>query len=673
MLGTQDSHLPLPLAQARLVDESSYIPPPPSYRASVHDQPSLDLPQRIEQKLAQYNASENICKRWLFEIASVATSAICMGAIIGLLHYLDNQSLSKWPLGLTIITILSKIASAALILPISEAIGQLKWTWFHGKKSRDAFDFEIFDKASRGAWGSVMLLCRTKGRSLAALGALLTVLLLAIDSFFQQVTDMPERWKLQGASSIPRSIQYTPSVVLAYDNTWDDTPITQMNQDLKRALDPFFYDQNGTRPLATENGTQATIPLLCPTSKCEWPDYQSLGICSACEDVSYLLDYSCIRMKMDWIRNSTGPGTEDTYPTGIACGYFLNATSESPVLMSGYRVENFTNSSYGETLLMRTLPLVTNPTREALYGGSINFKHINYPLMDALIVSAADGTADSVYRKARPVAHECMLSWCVKTFRSSYAWGGYEEEVVETFMNTTQAQYPWSTERLSVDSTLIGFDNDITIVPPNIEHNIAGFGVSNDTFVNTVIVLDEVFPSLITVSNPLAERYVKIRTSFTDQVMFREVRFNPWLAPNNVTNHMERIAEAMTNTVRSDPNSHELIIGTAFSRETYVMVHWAWLTFPITMLLFSIVFLGATMVKTSQQKYSDIGTYKSSAIPTLMYGLPREIQRDFTTSAVSSRAFSRRSKKVRIRLNPKQGWRVSGQMYLQPTVPSSNT
>ncbi|EFQ91110.1 hypothetical protein PTT_12140 [Pyrenophora teres f. teres 0-1] len=611
MLGTQDSHLPLPLAQARLVDESSYIPPPPSYRASVHDQPSLDLPQRIEQKLAQYNASENICKRWLFEIASVATSAICMGAIIGLLHYLDNQSLSKWPLGLTIITILSKIASAALILPISEAIGQLKWTWFHGKKSRDAFDFEIFDKASRGAWGSVMLLCRTKGRSLAALGALLTVLLLAIDSFFQQVTDMPERWKLQGASSIPRSIQYTPSVVLAYDNTWDDTPITQMNQDLKRALDPFFYDQNGTRPLATENG--------------------------------------------------------------IACGYFLNATSESPVLMSGYRVENFTNSSYGETLLMRTLPLVTNPTREALYGGSINFKHINYPLMDALIVSAADGTADSVYRKARPVAHECMLSWCVKTFRSSYAWGGYEEEVVETFMNTTQAQYPWSTERLSVDSTLIGFDNDITIVPPNIEHNIAGFGVSNDTFVNTVIVLDEVFPSLITVSNPLAERYVKIRTSFTDQVMFREVRFNPWLAPNNVTNHMERIAEAMTNTVRSDPNSHELIIGTAFSRETYVMVHWAWLTFPITMLLFSIVFLGATMVKTSQQKYSDIGTYKSSAIPTLMYGLPREIQRDFTTSAVSSRAFSRRSKKVRIRLNPKQGWRVSGQMYLQPTVPSSNT
>jgi hypothetical protein len=70
--------------------------------------------------------------------------------------------------------------------------------------------------------------------------------------------------------------------------------------------------------------------------------------------------------------------------------------------MSGYRVENSTDLPYGETLLMRTLPLVTNPLRKPLYGGSINFKHINNPIIDALIVSAADGSADSVYRKVPP-------------------------------------------------------------------------------------------------------------------------------------------------------------------------------------------------------------------------------------------------------------------------------
>ena len=86
--------------------------------------------------------------------------------------------------------VLSKVASAALILPISEAIGQLKWTWFQGNESKEMIDFEIFDKASRGAWGSFLLLSRTRGRSLAALGAVLTLLLLATDTFFQQVIEL---------------------------------------------------------------------------------------------------------------------------------------------------------------------------------------------------------------------------------------------------------------------------------------------------------------------------------------------------------------------------------------------------------------------------------------------------------------------------------------------------
>ena len=240
------------------------------------------------------------------------------GAIIGLLFHLHDQSHNKWPPGLTIITILSKIASAALILPISEAIGQLKWTWFHGKKARDAFDFEIFDKASRGAWGSFMLLCRTKGKSLAALGAILTVLLLAIDTFFQQVTDLPERWKLHGDSFIPRTIRYEPIVELLYDSSWEDAdlPSALPNNDLKNVMVPFFYDRNGTHHSMVGNATQAEIPLACPTSRCEWPPYQTLGICSACEDISHLLEYACLTMKMDWIKNSTGPGTESTYPVG---------------------------------------------------------------------------------------------------------------------------------------------------------------------------------------------------------------------------------------------------------------------------------------------------------------------------------------------------------------------
>jgi hypothetical protein len=66
--------------------------PPPSYQASALHKPHLDLPQRLEHKLAQYNASENVCKRWIFEILSVTTSAVCMGEAIPRDIYLMDAS-----------------------------------------------------------------------------------------------------------------------------------------------------------------------------------------------------------------------------------------------------------------------------------------------------------------------------------------------------------------------------------------------------------------------------------------------------------------------------------------------------------------------------------------------------------------------------------------------------
>jgi len=86
--------------------------PPPSYRASVHAKSSLDLSQRFERKLAQYNAFQNVFKRWLFEILSLTTSTICMlsrdpvnrklpalmplfAIIVGLCVYTKDKPLSK--------------------------------------------------------------------------------------------------------------------------------------------------------------------------------------------------------------------------------------------------------------------------------------------------------------------------------------------------------------------------------------------------------------------------------------------------------------------------------------------------------------------------------------------------------------------------------------------------
>ncbi|KAI4642984.1 hypothetical protein J4E93_007053 [Alternaria ventricosa] len=664
----------------------SYIPtlgterttPPPSYRASTQHKPSLDLSQRFEKKLAEYNASQNILKRWLFEIVSLTISAICMGSIIGICIYTKDQPLSDWPLASTAQNVLSKIASAALILPISEAIGQLKWAWFHGTKSKDMIDFEIFDKASRGAWGSFLLLFRTKGRSLAALGAVLTLLLLAVDTFFQQVTDLPERWNLDGYGEIPRVVRYEGDNGDIYE---DGYPNTMQDINLRQATLKYFY-YNGNKAVPFGSGNRSEIPLSCPSSRCEWDEYDTLGVCSACEDVSELLTYACLTTNLDWISSAFRNTT--TQSIGSSCGYWINATSEAPILMSGFRTGTAAanSSDKDEALLLRTLPLSpavssVNPlSATPLFGGSINYKDIYLPFLDAIIVSAADGTASSVYNGERPVAQECMLSWCVKTLKSTYDSGDYEETVIKTFLNRTarQRSYPWTgwpVWSLGEETFFSEFRGNLSIHPPGTDPTIDDFGMSNETFARTQALFDEIFPSTITVANAVSKPWWRIRISEWGRNQLHPFTFCPWLAPNNVTQYLERLATSMTNVLRTH-NSHDFVRGRAYSQTTFIAVHWEWLTFPLTLFLFSLLFLAATIYKTSKTVDSGMGLWKTSAMPTLLYSLPKDTQEAVASQGGWKKSPDEDSKKVKIRWLPKHGWRVSGQVRMSSSPNTNN-
>ncbi|CAN9085882.1 unnamed protein product [Alternaria alternata] len=390
------------------------------------DKRSLDLIQRLEKKLAEYNASQNIFKRWLFEIVSWLVSAACMGAIVGIYISISGKEMAQSERLLTMANLLGKVASASLIVPTSEALGQLKWHWFH--QSKAMWDFEVFDKASRGAWGATLLLFRTKGRSLAALGALLIVLLLAIDTFFQQVVTFPNQWALQNASSsIPLVTKYFPPHLTYFLKGEEQGMYDQITAPVIKS---YFYE-NGSQPVPF--GTFQIMVI--------WDDF----------------------------------------------------------------------------------------------------------------------------------------------FPASYTAANMDQKPKLRFKN-----YP------------IG-------------------------------------PS----------------TRFLD--------FNPWMAPNNVTHHMQRLASALTNVIRSNPQSHELLVGEAYNEEKFIYINWSWLIFPILLLVLSLVFLVATIFKTS--KDTDTGIWKTSAIPALIYSLPKDLQPGLATSVTS------RSKKVRIRLMPKQGWRVSGQVQPVSTAP----
>jgi hypothetical protein len=538
----------------------------------------------------------------------------------------------------------------------------LKWFWFYSDKSRDAVDFEIFDKASRGAWGSFLLLCHTKGRSLAALGAILTLLLLTIDTFFQQLTDLPVRWTLHGTALIPRTIRYEPQYVPEF---LYGVEAGQTDQNILAVANTFFI-ANGTQSVSFGNGTRPDVPLSCPTSSCTWPPYETLGMCSQCSEVSQLLTFACLETRIDWTSNLNS--SVESYPNATACGYFLNATSKNPTMMSGYLVaEN--GQPEGETLVMRTLPLISNPLRIPLWGGSINFKDTRDPIVDVLISSTV--SRSQVRANEAPTLHECVLTWCVKTIESSYQLGAYQENVKIIYNSKTAVGTPWSTFTYNNGDTDMVYLENVTISAPATEAKFTdlGWGVSNITMISTTMIFDQMFPAFTTVAHDSLDGLLRWRLGHPTQVRTRLLKMNPWLLPNNVTRHFERLATALTNVIRSDPDSHGFVAGKAFVAETYVAVHWAWFTFPLAMLCLSIIFLVATIVKTSKSANGDIGIWKTSAMPTLNYSLPQSMRHDLTSLSTWRSTPKNGAKTVRIRLIPNQGWRVSGQICT-PASPS---
>ena len=650
------------------------LPKPPSIEISPptndKDDSGPNIAQRIEETLWRYSASGNIVKRWLLEIVSWLFSAICMAAVIGVLVKLQDQPLTKWVLaektGLTLntyISILSKMAGAALILPVSEALGQLKWSWFL-EHSKQMWDFEIFDNASRGPWGSLLLLVRTKGRALAAVGALIMLCSLALDPFFQQVVDFPDRWALQNATSaIPRLASYRPPYLKYFIQGLEQG---QINENLAPAIRKYLYE-NGTQPVPFGNGTRPDIPLSCPTSNCTWPEYETLAVCSSCTEVSHLLDltYTCMdNATIDWSANWTGPLSDVPYPNGTVCGFFLNATSSAPTLLSGYiEVEADTGTTRGEALLVRTFPLADMDTKEPYYGeGSINYKQIRNPILDALIASAVDGS-DSVYEKRPPVVHECILSWCVQTMKSSYDWGKYSENVTSTFLNTSSEPTAWPWKVTDEDFL---YTQDITLKPPstasrrteNIVYNNS-YTVDNATAFNAMIIFDDFFPSFYTAEGASSEAVLRFK-NYPNGPSTRYLDYNPWIASNNITNHMSRLAQAMTNVMRSSDNK-EMTLGEAYNKENFVSVRWEWLTLPIGLLCISFIFLAATVVK-SADEFDRVGVWKTSAYATLLYGLPDEMQQKITRSG-STGTPRAKAKELKVKLQPNQGWRVSGNLF----------
>jgi hypothetical protein len=471
-----------------------------------------------------------------------------------------------------------------------------------------------------------------------------------MDICFQQLVLFPDVWvNTTIMATVPRATIYNP----IDDGTFiqNGTLSQRSNPTMAQVVEPFFFS----------NGLGPDLNVNCTTMNCTWPPLETLAVCSACDStVGNELEFGCIDGPADWLPGVSAYGGDLTsYPNATQCGWFLNISSESRVLMAGYASDPLTFEPR-EALSTRLFNLVDVFTREPYYGGSLRYKEVMHPILDFLVV-ATPGGVPAVYRNETPIAHECVLTWCTKTIETSFFWGYLAENTSLLFSNNTEVPFPWTVTQ-EPDFTDFTYNDNIILNPPqqtSTEPSIGGkgadmtFGLSNLTATSVIFMTDEIVPAMVTAESSTADAKFKYLLFDTAGARTRTISVNPWLPPNNISAHLEQIAKAMTTIVRNNPASNgslDNVNGTSWDLITLVQPQWPWITLPLFLLSLSFLFLVVTVLVSTKERH-EVGIWKTNVIAVLLNGLGEDVQKSFGPNCPMGRA-NMMARDIKVKLVP---------------------
>jgi hypothetical protein len=111
-------------------------------------------------------ALERLERTWYLEAFCLLCSAACATLIAIFLVSIDNTHVESWHHYFSINTVVSTLGvifKLTLLMAVSAALAQGKWTWFQ-KRADTLSTFEAIDAGSRGTVGSLKLLLRMRGQ-----------------------------------------------------------------------------------------------------------------------------------------------------------------------------------------------------------------------------------------------------------------------------------------------------------------------------------------------------------------------------------------------------------------------------------------------------------------------------------------------------------------------------
>ncbi|EXJ95578.1 hypothetical protein A1O1_00700 [Capronia coronata CBS 617.96] len=541
---------------------------------------------------------------WAWEIGASILCLCILAAIAGVLFGYNGRTVPDLPDGLTlnaIISFLATLAKATLMVVLAAAIRQEKWLWFVDEP-RPLSTVDAFEEASRGPLGSLMLLLSRRGSIRAFVAATVTILTLGFEPFIQQliVIDVRNVPIDSATASIRTPTSYNESVVGNLGGS---------SLSLNALIGAF-------------GGATGAIPdPVCPSGNCTWPAYNTLAMCTVCQDMtnqtSLAGDMFNINLTSHLDRFSRSNGTPTT--TTWTPRYSLpqgNAVDVSVTLdlTLGSSVQWFID--YPRRVVW---PLNIDPSPNS--GWTFSWDNSTYagipgPLFAMGYLDLDLGLSGDQASLAMHRATECAFTPCVRTMDTAVRGG-------QTASNTTATEHGRVVlDQHHADGTITsGWTARVNAT----DYSVLDHG-SGDTQGRAYLLIQALRIALEgnTTYSYGGYWYPDPAQQAVDAFNYSATGFTqtagPWSSAgqqaidgaDDFSAVVDGVGRALTGRFQQLQTS--VALGTALRTEAIVVVRWAWLAYPLALVVSGLAGLLLTILSTHRHR---MAVWKESTLPLL--------------------------------------------------------
>ncbi|KAF7192362.1 hypothetical protein HII31_06394 [Pseudocercospora fuligena] len=519
---------------------------------------------------------------WWPEFTACFAGVGIIGIIAGVLARFSNEQLDKWQSAITLNAILSVLVTVLyflLMVTIAKCISQLKWNYFVHRQPLS--DIELFDKASRSPWGSLVFISKSLSitkhsqRVLACLAAFLTISVAAIGPFVQQILSQEPSPVPVGHAELPifnwTSSNAYPTRTVSDGGGTEQQTGSQGNLGVEAASMGLF----------AHNVQKFDIQSTCNNANCSWDPFWTFMVESECQNITNLLEV---------VTMNTSTAEDDIHwrlPNG-----FYASKMESPLATYFNLTGDFPSIQFNDTgFVLANFFVVT--------GNKTGWGSANVPL-----------------------AMECILRLAGHRIQADYKNGVYSEtKLGSSLYNKTHEALVYSPWRLrlagrGISAGAIDLSGNLALQPSS-SHVLLDVAIQDmDLGANLyfpgfymLTVVDGLMDMLKMVKPFESRNFTDLKYAYSAGQAFVNLLAPAMGRSLTFQDRVDNIAKSLSAGMRSYVWPSQVVVHTTAYRDTIIYrVTWAWISLPASLVVLAFLLLALTVIDThkkSLQKWSD--------------------------------------------------------------------